>query len=509
MKRIIQIFLATMVLVTGLWGCKKSKEEPVETVELRYRVESSYELPASGAKPFNIQVVASHPWVIESEHPTWCMISDEEGVASDAETVHAGKAEPTLVRVQYYDNVQLDDRVDHIRIYCPAGGITKKVTISQKGNAFLNVPEDELEWDIVRAGGEMSIHIDCNQPWSAQILDGSEWLSFEGASSGEGESILVLKADANTAEERYAEAAIFDRNMVMCASVKFTQDGVRLIPAATEIRASFDQLTAELEVSSNTKWTVEKGSATDNWFTIDTPSGEGDGKIILTLTKNVGDALNKAEIYLRNVKENPDDYQAEKIITVKQGYEIIPQRVFMNSSELGNWTSDWDNKPVYVDGQGVSFTAKSRVSRTMPFGTYTFRWSGFDGDPTAEEPLRIRHWFCFDEGAEVKANIRPYENNVAFEFNAAKDGNTPSISSFTDADFTQPVELTIKFDPSGANYCHVSFLVNGKDAGSFDSSADLMRTITWNYNAKVYIGTDKQGTAILEWYEYTAPMNWD
>ena len=512
MKRILYILCAAAALLSGLWSCRQEKDDTViDQVELRYRVEDRYDLPATGAKPFNIQVVSSHPWVIESEHPTWCMISEEDGTASDAQTVHEGKAEPTLVRVQYYDNTLLDDRVDHLRIYCPDGGVSKKVTVTQKGNAFLIVPEEELEWSVERAGGDLSIHIDSNQPWSSRILSGDDWLGFEGVSSGEGESVLVFKAEPNSAEERYAEAAVYDRNQVKCATLLFTQDGVRLIPEALELRAGFDQLSAELSVSSNTKWTVTKASESDTWFTIETPTGENDGKIILSLTKNTGEDLNKAEIYLRNVVESEGDYQAEKVIVVKQGYEIVPQRVMLNSSELGDWSSDWANKPVYVDGQGVKFTAKSRVSRSMPFGNYTFRWSNYEGDATLENPLRIRHWFCFDEELEIKADIRPYENKVSFSFNKAKDGNTPSFNSFTDADFTQPVEFTIKFDPSGAEHCHVTILVNGKEAGSFDSAPDFMRTVTWNTGFRIYIGADNEGSgsAICEWYEYTAPMNWD
>ena len=91
----------------------------------------------------------------------------------------------------------------------------------------------------------------------------------------------------------------------------------------------------------------------------------------------------------------------------------------------------------------------------------------------------------------------------------AGDGNKPSLGSYTDVDWTQPVELTIKFDPSGAEHCHVTYLVNGVEAGSFDTAPDMLRTVTWNAGINMYFGVDVAGSAICEWYEYTAPMNWD
>ena len=89
--------------------------------------------------------------------------------------------------------------------------------------------------------------------------------------------------------------------------------------------------------------------------------------------------------------------------------------------------------------------------------------------------------------------------------------NKPTLEAYTELDFTQPVEITYKFDPSGANYCHVTYLVNGVETNSFDTSESLLRSITWGSNINLYIGVDNEnsGSAVLEWYEYTPPMNWE
>ena len=78
-------------------------------MDLRYRAGDSYDLPATGAQAFTILVASTDPWTVTSEHPDWCIISEEEGEASDPELVHTGKATPTTIRIQYYDNTSLDD----------------------------------------------------------------------------------------------------------------------------------------------------------------------------------------------------------------------------------------------------------------------------------------------------------------------------------------------------------------------------------------------------------------
>ena len=512
MKKIFILFCCAAALVTGLTGCKQQEvEEPIKIVDLRYRAQDSYDLPAAGAKAFTILVASTEPWTVTSAHPDWCIISEEEGDASDPEAVHLGQAEATVIRVQYYDNTFLDDREDKITIKSDYW-TGKVITVRQKGSAFLTVTEEDLDQDVTKAGGDHFIHIKSNQDWSARVT-GGDWATVTDGATGHGTGVVTVNAAENSSELRYAEVTVYDRHNDPAALIKFTQDGVQLVPLATEIRAGYDQLTGEVDVLSNAKWTVTKESETDDWFQILTPTGEGDGKIQLSFTQNDEDGLRAAVIILKNVVAHEGDYAAVKEITVKQAYKITPVRVLFNADELGSWSSDWTNAPSYSkDLGGTLFTAKARLHNgSKPFGTYTFHWSNITQNPASETGVRVRHWFCFDEGCELKADIRPMDGKVSFDFNAANDGNKPSVSGFTDLDFSQPVEFTYKFDPSGANHCHVTYLVNGKVAGSFDTSEEMLRTVTWGKSINMYIGVDNEnsGSAVLEWYEYTAPMNWE
>ena len=510
MKKIVYILCAAAALVTGLWGCQNKAEEPMKTVDLRYRANDSYDLPATNAQAFTILVASTAPWTVTSEHPDWCIISEEEGAASDPDLVHTGKAEATVIRIQYYDNTFLDDRTDKITIKSDYW-TGKVITVTQKGCAFLTIPEEDMDLAVEKAGGEFLIHISSNQDWSSKVTNG-DWVTITDGATGKGNGTVTVNAADNSAELRYAEVTIFDRHDVPSAKILFTQDGVQLVPAVEELRAGYKQLSAEFDIAANADWTVEKASETDDWFTILTPTGSGDGKVQLSFTENTGEGLRKAEIIVKNVVAHPDDFQVEKTIVVKQAYQITPVRVMMNNDELGSWSSDWAHAPSYVKDSGTLFEAKCRIhNSSMPFGSYTFHWSAITQNPASTTGVRVRHWFCFNEGCELKADIRPADGKVSYDFNAAGDGNKPSIDGFTDVDFTKPVEISYVFDPSGAGYCHVTYLVNGTEAGSFDTSENLLRSITWGTSINMYLGVDNEGsgTAILEWYEYTAPMNWD
>ena len=99
MRKAFNIFFTAAVLLAGLCGCKE-EEQPMETVDLRYRVADSYNLPAANASPFTIVVTSTAPWTVTSMHPDWCIIDVEEGEASDPDMVLVGKGDKTTIRVQ-------------------------------------------------------------------------------------------------------------------------------------------------------------------------------------------------------------------------------------------------------------------------------------------------------------------------------------------------------------------------------------------------------------------------
>ena len=517
MKKIFILFCCAAALVTGLAGCVPKNEEPMKIVDLRYRAMDTYDLPATGASAFTILVASTDPWTITSEHPDWCYISEEEGDASDPEAVHEGRADATTIRVQYYDNLKLDDRQDKLTIQSDYW-VGKVITVNQKGIAFLTVSAEDQDQEVVKAGGAYSIHVNSNQEWSAKVTEG-DWMSITDGSSGSLDGDISLLAEDNPTEKRYAAVTIYDRHgEVMCVA-RFTQDGIQLDLAKTELRTDYNQASADVEILSNAKWKAVKASEADDWFTIDNPTGEGNGTITLTLTQNDEDAVRAAEILVKNIVENEGDYQAEKTLVLKQAYKVTPKRYYLDNEEMSLWKSDQSNAPVYTKDAGTYFKYPCRLNRgSMPMGTYTFCWKDIQTDPEAADAARARHWFCFSESAELKCDLRPFDDGgkVGFSFNAAGDGNKPEPASIYDIDFSQPVEFTVKFEPNNVfdesgetEYCHVQFYVNGVAGSSFDTSPTLFRTCYWGAKINLYFGMYNCGSGVCEWYEYSEPIDWD
>ena len=515
MKKILNILCASAALLAVLSACQEKPGQETKVVDLRYRALDNYDLAATDAQSFTILVSSSDPWTISSEHPDWCIISQEEGEGAPIDSVRIGHAPITTVRVQYYDNPYLDDRDDKLTIQSDYW-IGKVISVHQKGIAFLTIPEEDIDQEVIKAGGNYFINISSNQDWSAKVT-GGDWISITDGATGNGGGAVTVTAEENSKEKRYAEVSVYDRHSVLMYKVNFTQDGVQLDPATLEIRASYDQASADIDIISNAKWTAAKESATDDWFSLENASGNGNGTVHVVFTQNDEDAIRVAKVVIKNVVENEGDYQAEKTVTVKQAYKIEPVKVIMNADEMSNWKSDWANTPSYIKDVGLLFNAKARLNRSMPFGTYTFHWSALTADAENTGP-RVRHWFCFGESCELKADLRPVDGKVSFDFNAAGDGNKPSLSGYTDVDWSAPIEMTYKFENNGktgtfgdsdVDYCHVTYLVNGNVAGSFDTASDLLRSVYFGASINMYIGCDVAGSAILEWYEYTAPMVWD
>ncbi|MBQ9185111.1 MAG: BACON domain-containing protein [Bacteroidales bacterium] len=500
MKRFIYMILAAAALLPGLWSCSdKDEKEDLKTVELRYRVADSYSLDAVSPKAFSIIVASTDPWTITSAHPDWCIITQEEGAGSDPELVRYGKGEKTSVKVQYYDNTELDDRTDIIEIRSDFW-LGKRVTITQKGIAYLNVPEEDLNLDIEKDGGELYVHVNSNQNWSAAVTSGS-WLSIEEGATGSLDGTVTLLAEENTGEKRYATVEVYDRHSELMATINITQDGVQLDPEALEIRAGYDQLAADLGIVSNGTWEAVKDNEADDWYTIENPKNTGDATLHITLNENTGEQMRSAGIIIKTVAASEDDFVVQRVVTLKQAYKITPQRIVFNNDEMGKWKSDKTNNPVYQAGVGMLFPGYARLNNSsMPFGTYTFHWTNISAD------ARVRLWFCYSDSEEIKYDIKAASAETSVSVNKGS-GAAPTLTN-TKVDISQPVDMTYKFDPSGSQYCHVTFLLNGVEFSSFDSSDAVMPAVLWGKSVNMYLGCET-GSAVLEWYEYTPPMNWD
>ena len=513
MKKTFQYILIGLALTAVMAGCNKTVSpvvDPDDVVDLRYRAESEYNLDAISPKPFVITVKSTKPWTITAAHPDWCIISEEEGEAQPADSVLIGHGESTKVNVQYYNNPFLDDRIDTI-VIASRHYVAKKVTVYQKGIAYLNVPEADIEGGLMieKAGGDLEINVKSNQKWTAEVVDHeggkTDWLSISDGASGELDGKITVTVKENSGEKRYANVAVYDRHGEERAMIFITQDGVQLDPETFEIHAGYNELSASLNVVCNTKWKAEKGG-TEDWYSIDNPDGhDGDGVLKITLTDNSdATAVRKGSILLKTIAANPGDAVAEKEITIKQAYPLSPIRVYVDKAEISEWKSDKGEDPVYLDGEGTSFAkgplGYARLNRSMPAGSYSFHWKNFGAE------VRVRHWFCYSDGQEIKFDLKA-DGTTSISFNNGSSAKPTGSGSLSGIDMNTDHIMSYVFSQEG-KYCHVSLQVDGQEAFGFSSSASVMNMVTWGTSINMYIGVET-GSAVLDWYEYTPPFSWD
>ena len=515
MKKVFYI-IAAAALLSGLAGCGQKVDEGIIIADLRYKVEDSYELDAISPKAFTIEVKSSQPWTITSENPEWCKIEQEEGEAVADTLVHKGQGASTFVNVQYYDNNGLDDRIDYINI-ASVNNNGKRVKVYQKGIAYLNIPEEEMNIMLEKAATTAEFHVYSNQKWSAKVLSKDDrgnpvnWLTI-AEQTGENDGIVKVSAPNNPGEKRYAIVAVYDRHDEERALIKYTQDGVQLDIEVLEVKAGFDQPSTSIEVVSNSRWVVEDDGG--DWYTVVNPDNVGSCDLTINFTQNTTPALRKGKLHIKTIPVEAGDAVAERDIVLKQGYKIDPVRVVFDADILSEWSSDKGVDPTLVDG-GLMFTGTGESSDNpyarihnsgMKFGTYTFRWSNLTGSP------RVRHWFCYSDGQEMKVDIRPVKGYIQFDFNEGGGSKAPDVSSsYTLSDFSQPLEITYKFDPSGSEYCHVTYLVNGTEMISFNTSKSIMHNVRWGSSISMYLGVcadGAAGSAVLEWYDFIEAIDW-
>ena len=204
MKKILNILCASAALLAVLSACQEKPGQETKVVDLRYRALDNYDLAATDAQSFTILVSSSDPWTISSEHPDWCIISQEEGEGAPIDSVRIGHAPITTVRVQYYDNPYLDDRDDKLTIQSDYW-IGKVISVHQKGIAFLTIPEEDIDQEVIKAGGNYFINISSNQDWSAKVT-GGDWISITDGATGNGGGAVTLTAEENSTPSTTATA---------------------------------------------------------------------------------------------------------------------------------------------------------------------------------------------------------------------------------------------------------------------------------------------------------------
>lgn len=394
---------ATCLLASSLIGCSDEKE-PMKWVDLRYRVEDSYLLEAKNPETVSFLVKSTDPWEVFGKE-SWHTISPASGAAGEIFTV----------TITCDENTGLDDRIDTISIKSDYW-TGKRFTITQKGIAYLETSGPEA---IIQEGGNTSFDISSNQKWTAEVTEGSNWLSIASGGSGELDGTVTVSAGANKGERRIGIVTVFDRHGVVAKEVTVEQNGVRLDAPVAENGSWFrlyeEAQTLSLPISSNTRWSVAKGNPEDDdWYDFEQTEFDGDGIINVLVSEHKGSSVRTAEIILSTVAEG-DVAPVVKTIRFKQANPPVVTTFDGRTLTGGTWYGPGELMPARYNFYLDSFT-----------GNVRFFWIWGSATPYTELRYHINN-------NETALSATPWCSNVYAEAASCKhkvDNTVRNVLSF-------------------------------------------------------------------------------
>lgn len=202
------------------------------------------------------------------------------------------------------------------------------------------------EHSVAYTGGSAASLITSNTSWTAS--KGSEdWFTMT-PTSGEGNGTITFTVAANTGEARSATVTIIAGNVSKQIVINQVaqSDALTVEPASHSVANTGETVTST--VTSNTNWTVTKGS--EDWFTMSPTSGNGNGSISFVVSAN-------------NTLE-----ARSATVTVKAG-SVTKEIVISQAASEASLTVSPTNHSVANTGETVTSTVSSNTAWTVTKGS--------------------------------------------------------------------------------------------------------------------------------------------
>lgn len=475
---LLSSFYFALLSVFPLLQSCKDEDESTKWVDLRYRVEDSYLLEAKNPESISFQVKSTDPWEVLGTQ-NWYSVSPDRGEAGQTATV----------TITCTENTHLDDRIDTISIKSDYW-TGKRFVLTQKGVAFLDVAETDfiLSKDV----DQKAFKVLSNQKWTAKVTEGDNWLSIVSGESGEINGEVVVKSIANTGEQRIGKVAILDRHGIVRQMVNCVQDGVMLSPAVPENGKWFaiyeKAQTLEVQVEANAEWIASKVNEEDDWFTIKKTTFNGSDKLIIEVSAHNGSSVRTGIINLAS-KAAEGTTPVVKQVKFKQANPQTPDVKTLNQLINGSYYGPNGLAPGLYNFYVSSMSAK-KFSLFFIWGDYELRYRVYD----SKTMLSTRPW-CADVFDERGNCIKPV------------DTSKMNILSF---------DIKESIDSKGRSWIYTEWILNGVsivsaisdgvDAGGYDDTWKAPWSVATQ--GGTFLITTAEGSAILDKYEYIAPLVW-
>lgn len=461
-------------------------------VDLRYDVLDVYELPHTDPEVVTLRVRSLYnPWVIEgSSDADWYTVSPSRGAAG----------ETVIVTIKCKNNTELDDREDLLSIKS-SYWTGKQFRLFQKGTAYLEADG----FDLAKDADDYTLSVFSNQKWSAEVTNGADWLSITSGTNGENNGEVKFHAVDNKSERRPGTITLYDRYDRPTVDVIFTQNGVVLDwykpydedpepdePEVDWIRYYYQDTNATIPVSSNARFTVEKGDPeNEDWFTIETANLDGsfvdgatpqDLELKLTMTENTSTQVRVGTLKLTTIPESSDVEPVVREIKFKQANNPQPNVLSENLSVV---------------------IAGNRIKTGVDAGRYDFKVKGANGKrmeilflypdkPINDGPRELRYWTNrvngTDDGIPMMSTTPWCDNpfNIDACVNFSKNDN-PGTYARIDKSQEHTLSLEIqkaKVEGKDELWARIIWYIDGETIklGNGNNESIMLSTNQWNMN---------------------------
>ena len=300
--------------------------------------------------PFNIE--SNIDWTINKGVETWFDVSPTSG-SNNAE-----------IKVTVQDNTTPSVRTSSITVN--GAGITRTISIQQYA---LSMTVSPTSLSFPHDGGQKTFTISGSTSlldWTVSTSE-SSWITVSPSSGTFSGTVTVTVAPNNSSSERTAIITVKGAHLTQTITV--TQEwGTFLTISPTSLSYAQSGGTQTISITSNTSWTVDRGSAT--WLTISPTSGSNDGTISVTASANTTTAERTATITV-----NGDNItQAITVIQEAKAYLTVSTTNINFSSSNGtktftissntSWIIEDGNKSAWLTISPTSGTNNGIISLT-------------------------------------------------------------------------------------------------------------------------------------------------
>lgn len=318
---------------------------------------------AAGTLEKTVSVTSNVDWTVSCPD-SWVTVSPATGSGNGT------------FKISVPENTGFQDRSSTVTVKAADKTATVKVSqLALTPSILLNPTSLEVD----AAGGTVSVEVTSNSPWTVSVPAEGDW-AVPDVTSGEGSKTVTFTVAPNADfAERSVDVTFTAQDKTAVVKIGQAAPAPTLELSAETLNIEAAGGTLSVDVTSNAPWTVTVPEGCD-WLGVDPASGEGDGKVTLTVAGNP--TLSARSIAI-TVKETVGG--AEKAVTVNQE-KGEPSRltdslalvaVFNATGGAENWHADrvWDLTKPMKEWYGVKLNDEGRVNTlNLAKGTVTADW---------------------------------------------------------------------------------------------------------------------------------------